>query len=280
MKYVGAHVSIAGGIENAPSNAREIGATGLALFTKNQRQWKAAPLKDESVAEFKRRCKEFNFPPESILPHDSYLINLGAPEEEKLEKSRNSFFLEMERCEKLGLKYLNFHPGSHLKAISEDDCLQRIAESINMALEKTATVKAVIENTAGQGTNVGYRFEHLAGIIELVEKKELVGVCLDTCHLFASGYDLRTFEACEKTFAEFDKTVGFSYLCGMHLNDCKKDLGTKVDRHESLGQGTIGIDCFRYIMQDQRFDGIPLILETPNPAIWPEEIGMLLSFTR
>ena len=279
MKYIGAHVSSAGGIENAPTNAHKIGATAFALFTKNQRQWKAAPLKDAAVEEFKARCRRFNFSPKSILPHDSYLINLGAPDDEKLTKSRDSFIIEMERCEKLGLIYLNFHPGSHLKAISEDDSLKRVAESINIAIEKTSTVKAVIENTAGQGTNLGYRFEHLARIIELVEKKERVGVCIDTCHTFASGYDLRSIEACDNTFSEFEKVVGFSYLYGMHLNDSKKGLGSKVDRHESIGAGAIGMECFNYIMKDQRFDEIPLILETPNPLVWPDEIKMLTALS-
>lgn len=277
MKFVGAHVSAAGGVEQAVLRAHEIKATAFALFTKNQRQWKAAPLSTESIDKFKKNCEIYGYGPAQILPHDSYLINLGHPEEEALEKSRAAFLDEMQRCEQLGIELLNFHPGSHLKKIDVDKCLQRIAESINITLDKTQNVTAVIENTAGQGTNLGYRFEHLAAIIDGVEDKSRVGVCIDTCHTFAAGYDLRTVEDCEKTFAEFDNIVGFQYLKAMHLNDAKSELASRVDRHHSLGQGNIGKVPFTYIMQDIRFDGIPLILETINPDIWPEEIAWLKS---
>ena len=276
MKYIGAHVSAAGGVQNAPLNAREIGATAFALFTKNQRQWKAKPLTDESIARFKENCEDAGYTPEQILPHDSYLINLGHPESAGLEKSRVAFIDEMRRCEQLGLKYLNFHPGSHLKKISEDACLARIAESINIALSQTSGVTAVIENTAGQGTNMGHRFEHLAAIIAGVEDKTRVGVCLDTCHTFSAGYDLVTPDGYEETLARFDKVVGFSFLKGLHLNDGKKAMGSRVDRHESLGKGTLGLEAFRMIMNDPRFDSIPLILETPDDARWAEEIRMLM----
>lgn len=277
MKFVGAHVSAAGGVDQAVLRAHEIKATAFALFTKNQRQWKAAPLSTESIDKFKKNCEIYGYGPAQILPHDSYLINLGHPEEEALEKSRAVFLDEMQRCEQLGIELLNFHPGSHLKKIDVDKCLQRIAESINITLDKTQNVTAVIENTAGQGTNLGYRFEHLAAIIDGVEDKSRVGVCIDTCHTFAAGYDLRTVEDCEKTFAEFDNIVGFQYLKAMHLNDAKSELASRVDRHHSLGQGNIGKVPFTYIMQDIRFDGIPLILETINPDIWPEEIAWLKS---
>ncbi|HEK0471114.1 TPA: deoxyribonuclease IV [Proteus mirabilis] len=277
MKFVGAHVSAAGGVDQAVLRAHEIKATAFALFTKNQRQWKAAPLSTESIDKFKKNCEIYGYGPAQILPHDSYLINLGHPEEEGLEKSRTAFLDEMQRCEQLGIELLNFHPGSHLKKIDVDKCLQRIAESINITLDKTQNVTAVIENTAGQGTNLGYRFEHLAAIIDGVEDKSRVGVCIDTCHTFAAGYDLRTVEDCEKTFAEFDNIVGFQYLKAMHLNDAKSELASRVDRHHSLGQGNIGKVPFTYIMQDTRFDGIPLILETINPDIWPEEIAWLKS---
>lgn len=276
MKFVGAHVSAAGGVDQAVLRAHEIKATAFALFTKNQRQWKAAPLSTESIDKFKKNCEIYGYGPAQILPHDSYLINLGHPEE-ALEKSRAAFLDEMQRCEQLGIELLNFHPGSHLKKIDVDKCLQRIAESINITLNKTQNVTAVIENTAGQGTNLGYRFEHLAAIIDGVEDKSRVGVCIDTCHTFAAGYDLRTVEDCEKTFAEFDNIVGFQYLKAMHLNDAKSELASRVDRHHSLGQGNIGKVPFTYIMQDTRFDGIPLILETINPDIWPEEIAWLKS---
>lgn len=278
VKFIGAHVSASGGVENAPKNAAEINATAFALFTKNQKQWFAQPLSSASIEAFKEKCAELTFAANAILPHDSYLINLGHPASEGLEKSRNSFCDEMKRCEILGLDRLNFHPGSHLREITESECLARIAESINIALDKTKGVTAVIENTAGQGSNVGYRFEHLAEIIDKVEDKPRVGICIDTCHAFAAGYDLTTFEACEKTFAELDKIVGLKYLRGMHFNDAKKMLGSKVDRHETLGNGAIGLDCFKWLVRQPFTDGIPLILETPEPERWPEEIALLKSF--
>ena len=278
MKYFGAHVSASGGVENAIKNAKEIGATAFALFTKNQRQWLAPALTPEQIATFRNAMAEAGYEPKQVLPHDSYLINLGHPEDEGLEKSRESFFEEMLRCELLGLDRLNFHPGSHLKKISEEESLERIAESINMALERTQGVTAVLENTAGQGSNLGFKFEHLAYIIDRVKDKSRVGVCLDTCHSFAAGYDLRTKEACDATFAEFDRIVGFNYLRGMHLNDAMKPLGSRVDRHAPLGDGEIGWECFKYIAQDSRFDNIPLVLETPDEARWAEEIAKLKEF--
>ncbi|MEE1102688.1 MAG: deoxyribonuclease IV [Alistipes sp.] len=279
MKYFGAHVSASGGVENAPRNAHEIGATAFALFTKNQRQWAAPPLSQAQIEAFKEACEKYGYSAEQILPHDSYLINLGHPEEEGLQKSRDSFFHEMSRCEAFGLDRLNFHPGSHLKKISEEESLDRIAESINMALERTEGVIAVIENTAGQGSNLGYDFAHLRYIIDRVEDKSRVGVCIDTCHAFAAGYDLSTEESCEKVFAEFEQIVGFKYLKGMHLNDAMKPLGSRVDRHSPMGDGVLGIDVFRYVARDKRFDGIPLILETPDESRWAEEIARLKAFS-
>lgn len=280
MKYFGAHVSASGGIENAVRNAQLIGANAFALFTKNQRQWSAPALTPEQIETFRRAMSEAGFTAQQVLPHDSYLINLGHPDKEGLDKSRDAFFEEMERCELLGLDRLNFHPGSHLKRISEEGSLQLIAESINMALERTKGVTAVIENTAGQGSNLGYRFEHLAYIIERVEDKSRVGICIDTCHAFAAGYDLRNREACERTFEELDKVVGMGYLRGMHLNDAMRPLGSRIDRHTPLGEGEIGWECFKYIASDARFDNIPLILETPNEAIWAEEVAKLRNFER
>lgn len=277
MKYFGAHVSAAGGVENAPLNAERIGATAFALFTKNQRQWSAAPLKPSSIDAFEANCRAGGYAPGVVLPHDSYLINLGHPKGEELEKSRAAFLDEMQRCEQLGLDRLNFHPGSDLGLIGADECLRLVAESIDSALERTRGVTAVVENTAGQGSNVGYSFEQLATILSLVKDQSRVGVCIDTCHAFAAGYDLRTAEACDKTFAELERVVGFEYLKGMHLNDAMKILGSHVDRHTPLGEGMIGMECFRYIMQDARFDGIPLILETPDEQRWPEEIALLKS---
>jgi deoxyribonuclease-4 len=275
VKRVGAHVSISGGVENAPLNAQTLGASAFAMFTKNQRQWKAKPYTEKNIAQFKTNLEQAGIAPEHVLPHDGYLINLGHPEAEPLEKSRNAFLDEMQRCEQLGLKLLNFHPGSHLRKISEEQSLAIVAESLNWALEQTEGVTAVIENTAGQGSNLGYRFDHLATIIDQVEDKSRIGVCLDTCHTFTAGYDLRTHEACEETFAEFERIVGFDYLCGMHLNDSKPDLGSRVDRHHSLGEGKLGWDVFRYIMNDERFDEIPMVLETIDDTIWAEEIQQL-----
>ena len=274
-KYIGAHVSAAGGVENVPVNAHNIGATAFAFFTKNQRQWKAAPLTDESIQLFKERCDELDFDMDNILPHDSYLINLGHPEEEGLTKSRNAFLDEMQRCEQLGINRLNFHPGSHLKKIDIDACLDQIAESINIALDQTKGVTAVIENTAGQGTNLGHTFEQLAHIIDKVEDMSRVGVCIDTAHTLAAGYEIRTEETFEETFKSFEEIVGFKYLKGLHVNDSKKELGTKVDRHDSIGKGVMGMLLFEMIMKDNRFDKMPLILETPDVDLWPEEIKLL-----
>ena len=274
-KFIGAHVSAAGGVENAPVNAHEIGAKAFALFTKNQRQWKASPLTEKSIELFKERCEEFGFDMDYVLPHDSYLINLGHPVEENLNKSRNAFLDEMQRCEQLGINRLNFHPGSHLNKIEIDACLDRIAESINIALDQTEGVTAVIENTAGQGTNLGHTFEQLAHIIDKVEDKTRVGVCIDTAHTLAAGYEIRTEESYKETFQLFEDIVGFKYLKGIHLNDSKKEVGTKVDRHDSIGVGVMGMTLFELMMKDSRFDKMPIILETPDPEIWAEEIKML-----
>lgn len=275
MKYVGAHVSAAGGVGNAPLNAAEIGARAFALFTRNQRQWTAKPLTNEEIAAFYANYREKGYEPAQILAHDSYLINLGHPEAKPLVKSRAAFLEEMRRCEALGIRLLNFHPGSHLRLSSEEACLSRIAESIGAALAATERVTAVIENTAGQGSNLGFRFEQIARIIEQLPDRSRVGVCLDTAHTFAAGYDLRTPEAFAATMGEFDRIVGFGYLRGVHLNDSKAALGSRVDRHAPIGKGQIGMETFRLIMNDGRFDGIPLILETPESERWAEEIRIL-----
>lgn len=277
MKYIGPHVSATGGVENAPLNAMAVGANAFALFTKNQRQWVSAPLTQKSIVAFKAHCEKAGITPDFILPHDSYLINLGQPEEEALQKSRNSFFDEMKRCEQLGLKMLNFHPGSHLNKISLEECLRRIAESINMALDQTQGMTAVIENTAGQGSNVGFSFQHIAYIIEKVEDKSRVGVCIDTCHTYSAGYDLKTEEGYKQTWKEFDETIGGQYLRAIHLNDTKKPFASRVDRHDSIGKGLLGMEFFQRFMRDPRFDNMPLILETPDETLWAEEIKLLHS---
>jgi deoxyribonuclease-4 len=280
MKYVGAHVSASGGVENAPLNAKAIGATAFALFTKNQRQWFSNPLTKASIKAFRENCEKLDYKPFQILPHDSYLINLGHPEMEPLEKSRASFLDEMQRCEQLGLDRLNFHPGSHLKTISEEECLTRIAESINIVLDKTKGVTAVIENTAGQGTNMGHKFEQLRFIIEKVDDKSRVGICIDTCHAFTSGYNIKSQEGYDETFRTFDKIIGFKYLRGMHINDSKKELSTRVDRHDNIGKGFLGEDVFRMLMNDIRLDNMPLILETPDESLWEAEIKNLYLLIR
>ena len=276
MKYIGAHVSASGGVENAPLNAAAIGANAFALFTKNQRQWVSAPLTAKSIELFKENCRKGGFVPEYILPHDSYLINLGNPDEEALQKSRAAFIDEMQRCEQLGLKMLNFHPGSHLKKITVEQCLDEIAANINLALSKTSGVTAVIENTAGQGSNVGNRFEEIRYIIDCIDDKSRVGVCIDTCHTYSAGYDI--VGDYDGVFAEFGRVIGFEYLRGIHLNDTKKPLSSRVDRHETLGDGLLGIDFFKKLMKDPRFDNIPIILETPDEERWADEIALLRSF--
>ncbi|MEO1958688.1 MAG: deoxyribonuclease IV [Nautiliaceae bacterium] len=280
MRFIGAHVSAAGGVENAILNAVKINANGFALFTKNQRQWRAKPLSDKNIKTFKKYMQKYNFSNDAILPHDSYLINLGHPEIDKREKSLNAFIDEAKRVQALGLKYLNFHPGSHLRKISEEECLEIIANNINKAILETDSCIFVIETTAGQGSNLGYKFEHLKFIIDRVKDKQRIGVCIDTAHIFAAGYDIRTKEAYKNTMKEFDEIVGFEYLKGMHLNDSKAKFGSRVDRHHSLGKGEIGIEAFKFIMQDERIDNIPLILETIEPNIWKEEIELLRSFEK
>ena len=275
MKYIGAHVSSAGGVQNAPLNAQNIGAKAFALFTRNQKQWHSKPLTEESITGFKENLITAGIKPEHVLPHDSYLINLGNPEQEKWEKSLTAFLDEAKRTEQLGLKLLNFHPGAHLKQMSEEECLDRIAEAMKITLSETEDVVLVIETTAGQGSNVGYVFQHLASLIEKTGNEARTGVCIDTCHIFAAGYEIRTEEAYGKTMDAFDSTVGFQFLRGMHINDSKSEFESRVDRHHSLGLGNLGWETFSHIMKDPRLDDIPLVLETIDPELWPEEIAEL-----
>jgi deoxyribonuclease-4 len=280
MKRVGAHVSASGGVQNAPLNAKEIGARAFALFTKNQRQWFAKPYDKKTIDEFHENMEKCNYLPEHVLPHDSYLINLGNPDKDKRQKSMDSFIDELTRCSQLGLLYLNTHPGGHLGQASEEECLQTIADCCNTALSKTEGVSIILEITAGQGSWVGYTFEHLAAIIDKIEDKSRAGVCFDTCHAFAAGYDLRTQESCKKVFEEFEKVIGFKYLNGIHLNDAKSEHGSHVDRHHSLGQGNLGLEVFKFLMNDPRFDEIPMILETIDDSKWADEIKLLYSFIK
>ena len=280
MKFVGAHVSASGGVENAPLNAAAIGAKAFALFTKNQRQWIAPPLTEKNISKFKENCTKLGYTGDKILAHDSYLINLGNADEAKRKQSLDSFIDEASRCYQLGIKLLNFHPGSHLKLISENECLALIAEGIKTTLATVPDVTLVIENTAGQGSNVGYSFQHLAKLIELVGDSKRIGVCIDTCHAFAAGYDLKTPEYYDWTFKEFERLIGFEFLKGMHLNDSKGLLGKHLDRHHSIGEGELGFSVFEQIMQDKRFDNIPMILETIDESKWAEEIKLLYSYEK
>lgn len=277
MKYIGAHVSVAGGVSNAPLRAHEIGAKAFALFTGSSNRWVSKEISDEEAERFKNNCALYGYTPSVILPHDNFLINLGSPDSKKLAMSRKSFLDEMKRCEKLGLTMLNFHPGSHLNELGETECLDRIADSINITLEKTSGVTAVLENVAGQGSNLGHSFEQLAHIIGKVEDRSRVGVCIDTCHAYSAGYDLTSKEGYEETWRQFDDIIGLNYLKGMHLNDDKRELGSRIDRHEKIGLGTLGKDFFRRLVNDPRLDGIPMILETPDDSIWAEEIAWLYS---
>ncbi|MGM9996349.1 deoxyribonuclease IV [Campylobacter lanienae] len=278
MKRIGAHVSASGGVANAPLNAQNIAADAFALFVKNQRQWSAKPLSQKDIDEFKSNLNKANIKPEHILAHNSYLVNLGHPDADARAKSFNSFLDEIRRCEALGIELINFHPGSHLNQISEDECLELIAQQMNNLLKNSSNIKLVIENTAGQGSNLGYKFEHLAALINMSQDSSRVGVCIDTCHLFASGYDIRDDESYAKTMSEFDRIVGYKYLSGMHINDSKGALGSRKDRHDSLGVGMIGKEAFKFIMNDPKIDEIPLILETIDESIWADEIKMLRDF--
>ena len=280
MKYIGAHVSASGGVENAPLNAQKIGASAFALFTKNQRQWNAKPLTEESIRAFKRNLEEVDIQPEHVLPHDSYLINLGNPDKEKWQKSLNAFIDEAQRAEQLGIPLLNFHPGSHLRQISEEECIALNSEAMNTTLRNTGVVRLVVETTAGQGSNIGYSFEHLAALIDQSTDPDRVGVCIDTCHIFAAGYDLRTEEAYQQTMEAFGRIIGFEKLMGVHINDAKSEYGSKVDRHNSLGEGNLGTDAFKFLMNDPHLDDIPIVLETIDPEKWPEEIQWLYSLQK
>ena len=280
MKYIGAHVSISGGVENAPLNAAALGAGAFAMFTKNQRQWNAPPYKESSVEAFKANCALHNFTPETILAHDSYLINLGQPDPDKRKAAVAAFVDELSRCRQLGIKLLNFHPGSSLKKVTDDEDVALIAASVRQALEEVPDVIAVFENTAGQGSNMGWNFDQLAAMIEKTQMSDRCGVCIDTCHAFAAGYDLVSCEGYENFWAEFDRKIGMKFLKGMHLNDAKGSCGSRLDRHDSIGRGNIGVETFKRLIEDPRTDNVPLILETPDENIWKDEIALLKSFAK
>lgn len=274
MKYIGAHVSATPSIGAAPAEAHSLGADAFAFNLIDPLRWNTPRYSDEDIQSFRSACEAYGYSSVQILPHSAFVVNLASPDSRKLNMSRATFVDEIRRCGQLGIDRLNFHPGSHLRQIAEGDALRRVSDSINYALDKTQGVTAVIENTAGQGSALGYSFEHLAAIIDGVEDKSRVGVCIDTCHATAAGYELGG-ESYDATWAAFDSIVGFKYLRGMHLNDAMRPAGSRIDRHASIGKGTLGSDFFSRLMGDVRFDGIPLILETPDPSVWKIEIDWL-----
>lgn len=275
---LGAHTSTSGGIHRALLEGKEIGATTIQLFTTNQKQWQGRLLTPEMIESWHRTLQETELC--HIMSHDSYLINLGGPKLEILEKSRKAFYEEVERCVQLEIPYLNFHPGAALDGDTQE-CLDRIVESLLLVrpLLEQGTTRLLLETTAGQGSSVGHRFEHLAYIIENLKEQIPIGVCVDTCHIFVAGYDVRTAEAWEKTLSEFDRIIGLSFLYAFHLNDSVKGLGSRVDRHQPLGEGQIGWECFRFLMTDPRTRHLPKYLETPGRTeLWKKEIQQLKEF--
>jgi deoxyribonuclease IV len=265
MALLGAHVSTSGGLEHAITRGIELDCEAIQIFTRNQMQWTVKTLSEEEILAYRTAWETLgkSFP---VISHDSYLINLGSPEPEKLEKSRKSFLTELDRCDALGVQYLVFHPGSHLNLVSVEQCLQTIAESLNHMVQARPEMKVqiLLENTAGQGSNVGHRFEEIAAIMGMLEHPERFGVCVDTCHTLAAGYDIRTKEGYETVFTEFDRIIGVKWIKAFHLNDSKKPLGCRVDRHENIGEGFVGIEAFSCLVNDSRFYGVPMVLETPG----------------
>ncbi len=277
---IGAHTSASGGAHNALREAFDIGATTCQLFTSNQKRWEGRTITEEELDLWHLALKETGI--KKIMSHDSYLINLGSPDPEGLRKSRKAFKEELLRCHKLGLSFLNFHPGAALDS-SEEDCLDTIVESLKHIEDIAAKgeTRILLETTAGQGSSVGWKFEHLGYLIDKLHKRLSIGVCIDTCHIFAAGYDIRTKEAWEETLKEFDKAVGLKYLCAFHVNDSMKPLGSKRDRHAPLGEGEIGINCFKIMMAHPLTRDIPKYLETPEgPPLWKKEIAMLRKFAK
>lgn len=279
MKYIGVHVAAEPELSAAPRQAAALGATAFSMFTAPESKWRAPDPTPRQCESFRGACAECGYTPAQILPHAGFLINLGSPDLRKLALSRLAFEDEMRRCNLLGLTMFNFHPGATLRKISEEEALDQIAVGINRALEKVPTVKAVIENTAGQGSNLGWNFGQIARIISAIDDKSRVGVCVDTCHAFAAGYDLSTDSGYAACWEEFDNVIGRQYLSAMHLNDAVRPLGSRIDRHASIGNGNIGVECFHRLMADSRTDNIPLILETPDPELWADEITRLYGFS-
>jgi deoxyribonuclease-4 len=264
MKHlIGAHIFVNGGVDSAITKAEEFGFTAIQIFTRNNNRWTSKPLSDKEINAFKEKLASSNI--KVVVSHDSYLINLCAVDPENLEKSRLAFKDELDRCEQLGIPYLNFHPGSHGGA-GEDEGIKLIAESLNLLHQQTKgyKVKSMLEATAGQGNALGYKFEQLAKIIELVEEKERMCVCIDTAHIFAAGYNIKDPKEYKKVMKNFDDIIGLDLLKCIHMNDSKKPLGSRVDRHDHIGKGEIGLDGFSNFMNDKRLKDVALILETPK----------------
>lgn len=273
--YIGAHVSIAEGIEKSVLRAYKLKATAFSCFLGNPLRWNNPPFTVDAIHNFRNFCNKYNYSASQILPHSSYLINLGHPNKLMRKKSCFAFIQEIHRCSELGLKMINIHPGSHLYKITEKKCLENIIDSINFVLNQTRGIIVVLENTAGQGSNVGYCFEHLAFIIRHVKDKLRIGICLDTCHLFVAGYQLNDMDDFLYTFKKFNNLIGFQYLFGIHLNDSKGKFNSRLDRHHNLGCGEIKKYVFSKIVQSIEFKDIPLILETKKKSLWKKEISWL-----
>ena len=274
---IGAHTSAAGGSFNALIAGSRIGANCIQFFTNNQKQWRSRTISPDEIQKFHALRETTGI--SHIMSHDSYLINLGCPNKENLEKSRIAFKQEIERCHTLGIDYMNFHPGAALKS-PEKECLDTIVESLLQVEElcKKGPTKLLIEATAGQGSTVGWNFQQLGYLIKHTAKKLPIGICIDTCHIFAGGYDISTKKGWQETLDAFDKEIGLKYLMALHLNDSLHPVGSRKDRHAPLGQGEIGIECFKVIMTHPDLKDLPKYLETPKPELWPEEIKLLKSF--
>lgn len=275
MIHIGAHVSIAGGVQTAPGRAMDLNATALGLFTKNQRQWASRPLTKDEIAGFREGLGRTGIAPEHVVIHASYLINIGNPDAAKRARSLDALVDECVRAEQLGLSLVNFHPGSGMGEITDEQTIELIAEGCRIVLDRTHSAVLVLEATAGQGAHVGHRFAHLAAIIRAAGEPQRMGVCIDSCHIFAAGYDVRSPQAYAAVMEEFAAEVGLDRLVAIHLNDAKTELGSRTDRHELIGEGLIGLEGLRNFICDRRLQRLPFILETPDPERWKDEIAML-----
>ena len=267
-------MSISGGVDTAFDRGAQIGCDAMQIFTKNNNQWRAAPLKEDAVERYHRRQAETGITP--VVAHASYLLNLATPDDALWRKSIDALLIELERCEVLYIPYLIIHPGSHMES-GEDAGIARVAEALNLAHERLpdVQVKITLETTAGQGTNLGYRFEQLAAMIEGTEARDRLTVCYDTCHTLAAGYDFRTPEGYAEVFKQFDEVIGLDRLTVFHFNDSKKDMGSRIDRHAHIGEGEVGLDGFRHILNDPRFQETPMLLETPKSKDMHEDVENL-----